>query len=95
VTAAVTVYSKTVCKVCDRVKLELKHAGITYETVNLDLPEHAEAKSYVENVIGARSVPVIVSDVLPPILGYQPDKLKQLATLLSEAESSGEPTSSD
>lgn len=63
--------------------MKLKHAGITYETVNLDLPEFSEARSYVENVIGAKSVPVIVSDVLPPILGYQPDKLKQLALTLN------------
>lgn len=84
--AQATLYSRTVCKICDRVKVKLKQAGIEYETVNLDLPEHAEARSYVENVLGARSVPVIVSDVYPPILGYRPDKMKELALALTRNE---------
>jgi glutaredoxin-like protein NrdH len=65
------------------VKLVLKHAGIEYETVNLDLPQHEDAMSYVANVIGAKSVPVTVSDVYPPILGYQPEKLKELVSALT------------
>lgn len=79
-----TIYTKTVCKLCDKVKLKLKQAGVEFEIINLDLPEFAEARSYVENVIGARSVPVVVSDVLPPILGYRPEKLKQLISALTK-----------
>jgi glutaredoxin-like protein NrdH len=65
------------------VKIKLKAAGITYDTVNLDLPQYAEARSYVENVLGAKSVPVAVSDVYPPIIGYHPDKLKELISALT------------
>lgn len=79
-----TIYTTTVCKLCDKVKLKLKAAGVEFEIINLDLPEHIEARSYVENVIGAKSVPVVVSDVLPPILGYRPEKLKQLISALTK-----------
>jgi glutaredoxin-like protein NrdH len=82
----VTIYTRTVCKLCDQVKIKLTQAGIEFETVNLDLPEHAEAKSYVENVLGARSVPVTVSDGFPPILGYRPEKIKQLVAYLTSNE---------
>lgn len=79
-----TIYTRTVCKLCDQVKIKLTAAGIEFDTVNLDLPEFAEAKSYVENVLKARSVPVTVSDSFPPIFGYQPEKIKLLVKHLTK-----------
>lgn len=80
----VTIYTRTVCKLCDQVKIKLGQAGIQFETVNLDLPEHTDARSYVENVLRARSVPVTVSDGFLPIFGYQPEKIKQLVEYLTK-----------
>lgn len=78
-----TLYSRTVCKLCDRMKLRLTEAGVTFETINLDLPEYDDARTYVTQVLGAKSVPVVVSDVYPPILVFQPEKIKQLVRALT------------
>lgn len=78
--APVTVYSRRGCKPCERVKQKLEDADIEYDSVSLDLNE--EARTYVVDVLGAKSVPVIVSDVRDPIIGYQPDELDELIRLL-------------
>lgn len=80
----VTLYTSTVCQLCDRTKLRLWDAEIDFDIVNLDLPGFEEARTYVTQVLGAKSVPVVVSDVHPPIIGYQPDKLKRLIAALTD-----------
>lgn len=77
---SVTVFSQPQCRSCDRVKAKLEEAGVEFDTVNI--LENQEAYTYVRDVLKATSVPVIVSDVLDPILGYQPDKLKELISEL-------------
>lgn len=74
----VTVYTKTRCLPCKRVIGQLEAAKVPFELVDIEDPAFSDARSYVTNVLKAKSVPVIVSDTHPPILGYQPEKLKAL-----------------
>jgi glutaredoxin-like protein NrdH len=85
------IYTRTVCRLCDQMKVRMKAAGIEFDTINLDLKKHEEARVYVTEVLGARSVPVVVSDVFPPILGFQPEKIKLLkkALTLNEGKTDG------
>lgn len=80
---AVTVYTNPGCRPCKRVLAKLRGAEIDFHEVDLSLPEHEDARSYVQNVLGASSVPVIVSDVHDPIIGYDPTKLKSLIAALA------------
>jgi glutaredoxin-like protein NrdH len=73
--APVTVYTKPECRACDRVKSQLNAAGIEYEVV--DIMANEDAYSYVKNVLGAKSTPVVLTDNRV-ILGYDPDALKEL-----------------
>lgn len=75
------VYTQPGCLPCKRVINKLLEAGVPIEVVDISL--HEEAKTYVTQVLGAKSTPVIVSDVMEPILGYQPDKLKELIVTLN------------
>lgn len=77
----VTVYTQPHCLPCKRVLAKLRGAEIPHEVV--DLTENDDARSYVTNVLKATSVPVVVSDVHPPIIGYHPDKLKALIDALA------------
>lgn len=74
----VTVYTRTVCKLCDRVKVQLHEGGVAFEIVNIDLPEFSEARTYVTEVLGAKSVPVIVAHEGTIIRGYRPEQIKRL-----------------
>ena len=74
----VTVYTKPGCWPCIRVKRKLEDAGIAFEVVDITLGCYEEAFIYVTETLGAKSVPVIVTDDLDPIIGYQPDKLAEL-----------------
>ncbi len=63
-----------------------------FETVDISLPEFSDAKTYVTEVLGAKSTPVVVSDVFEPIIGYQPDKIKQLVAALASGAGDAEPS---
>ncbi|AHJ86422.1 hypothetical protein 40AC_59 [Mycobacterium phage 40AC] len=82
--APVTVYTQPLCKPCDRVKEKLTEAGVEFDAV--DLMANAEAYTYVRDVLKASSTPVIVTDALDPIIGYQPDKLSELIDYFSASE---------
>jgi hypothetical protein len=45
--------------------------------IDLTLPENAQHKADVDS-LGAKGVPVIVSEFHEPILGFRPDELKAL-----------------
>jgi len=72
----VTVYTKPGCRACDRVKAKLDEFNVPYQAV--DITRNEEAYTYVTQVLKSKSVPVIVSDVYEPILGYDPLKLREL-----------------
>lgn len=74
----VTVYTQPACLPCKRVIGKLKEAGIIFDVI--DISEDQDAWGYLVNVLGAKSTPVIEADGFEPILGYQPDKLKDLIT---------------
>ncbi|QDP44640.1 NrdH-like glutaredoxin [Mycobacterium phage NothingSpecial] len=82
--APVTVYSQPLCKPCDRVKEKLAKAGIEFDDVNIMTND--EAYTYVSKVLGASSTPVIVTDVMEPIIGYHPDKVAELIEYFSASE---------
>lgn len=79
VTAQATVYTQSGCRLCARMIDKLESAGIGVEVVNLEDPASSGARTYVMEVLGAKSVPVtVVWD--PPgdesvIFGYNPDAI--------------------
>lgn len=72
----VTLYTQPECLPCKRVAKKLTEAGIEFELVDISR-DHVSA-DYVKRVLMARSTPVVESDGRLPIVGYQPDKLKEL-----------------
>lgn len=82
----VTVYTKPGCRPCKRIIETLQQFGVEMEIVDLEDPQFSDAKTYVTEVLGARSTPVVVSDSHPPIIGYQPEKIKQLVSDLTQNE---------
>ncbi|MDV6975293.1 glutaredoxin domain-containing protein [Mycobacterium intracellulare] len=82
----VTVYSQPGCRPCKRIMDQLSAFGVPFEVVDISLPEFSDAKTYVAEVLGAKSTPVVVSDVYEPIIGYQPDQIKQLVAALTTNE---------
>lgn len=78
---SVIVYTQPACLPCKRVIRKLEEAGVGFQVV--DISEDQDAWAYLVNVLGAKSTPVIQSDDFPPILGYDPDKLKELLLFLN------------
>ena len=78
----VKVFTQPQCRSCDRVKSKLEEAGIAYEAV--DIMQDAEAYTYVKDVLGAKSVPVIVDGLDGVSFGYDPSKLKKLISWYTE-----------
>lgn len=72
----ITVYTQPDCRPCKRVMDKLTAAGISFETV--DISKNAFAKDFVTRVYQAKSTPVIEYADGQAIVGYQPDKLKEL-----------------
>lgn len=72
----VVVYTQPGCLPCKRVIRKLGEAGIGVEAV--DVSKDLAAKDYITKCLHAKSTPVIEADGFDPILGYQPDKLKEL-----------------
>lgn len=72
----VTVYTQPDCRPCKRVIKKLEEAGIEIEVV--DISKDLLAKDYVSRVLQAKSTPVIEAYGFPVIVGYQPDKLKDI-----------------
>lgn len=72
----VTVYTQPGCRPCKRVIAKLEAAGIDFEVV--DISTNEDAYTYVKNVLRAGSVPVIVTDARPPVIGYDPTELNAI-----------------
>lgn len=76
----VTVYTQPECLPCKRVISKLQEAEIDIEVV--DISKDLLAKDYVTRVLRAKSTPVVEARGFEPIIGDQPDKLKDLITEL-------------
>jgi glutaredoxin-like protein NrdH len=74
----ITVYTAPGCRSCKRVIDTLEASGLDLEVVDLSDPAFADARTYVTEVLGAKSVPVVVSEAYDVIIGYQPDMLNRL-----------------
>lgn len=72
----VIVYTQPDCLPCKRVVNKLTDAGIELDIV--DVSRNRVAKDYLTRWLRAKSTPVIEADGFEPIIGYQPDKLKEL-----------------
>ncbi|QGJ90204.1 NrdH-like glutaredoxin [Mycobacterium phage SheaKeira] len=82
--APVTIYTQPGCRPCHRIMQFFDDAGVEYDVV--DLTRNVEAKTYVTDVLKVTSVPVIVTDVRDPIVGYQPDEVHDLIDYLTASE---------
>ncbi|AXH48829.1 NrdH-like glutaredoxin [Mycobacterium phage Steamy] len=82
--APVTVYTQPGCRSCVRVIEKLQAKDIEVDVVNLNTSP--EAKLYVTEVLNATTVPIIASDVMDPIVGYQPDQIADLIDYLTASE---------
>lgn len=80
----VTIYTQPGCQPCVRVRELLEKEGIGYDLVNLQTND--EARTYVMDVLKASTVPVIVTDVMDPIIGADPEKLKELIGYFTASE---------
>lgn len=72
----ISVYTQADCRSCKRVLDMFESAGVEVEVVDLD--RNLIALNYVKRALNAQSVPVIEKDNGDVILGYQPDKVKEL-----------------
>lgn len=72
----ITVYTKNNCAQCKMTKKKLDDLGIAYELINVD--EDEKERDYVKDVLGFRTMPVVVADGLEPFAGFQPDKINKL-----------------
>lgn len=72
----VLVYTQPDCRPCKRVIGKLEEAGVAIEV--FDLSTDLVAKDYVTRWLRATSTPIIEADGFEPVIGYQPDKLKEI-----------------
>lgn len=72
----IVVYTQPECRPCKRVIQKLEEAGVEHEVV--DLSKNLIARDYVSKVLLLSSTPIVEEDDGDLIVGYQPDKLKQL-----------------
>ena len=76
----VTVFSKYECGNCENVKRWLKWANVPYTEINVE--DNAEALSYVKEVLGYQSMPVIeVTDADGIKYDFQGFNAEELAKL--------------
>lgn len=79
-----TVYTKPECIQCDRTQKALTRGGLDYRT--RDVTQDPEALRHITEDLGYRQAPVVVTDDNQHWSGYQPARLKQLATAKSAAD---------
>ena len=72
----VIVYTQPGCLPCKRVIDKMWDAGIDPEII--DISRDLVSKDYLTRWLGAKSTPVIEADGFDPVIGYQPDKLKEI-----------------
>lgn len=76
-----TVYTKPECIQCDRTQKALTRDGVEYRT--RDVTRDPEALRHITEDLGYHQAPVVVTDDNQHWSGYQPARLKQLATAKS------------
>jgi glutaredoxin-like protein NrdH len=61
-------------------KSVLEGEGIEFKAINIegDKDHEKEAYDYIVNQLGYRSMPVVIKEGHDHILGFNPDKLKEL-----------------
>ncbi|QGH79732.1 NrdH-like glutaredoxin [Gordonia phage Anon] len=80
----VTVYGQPGCRPCERVKTQLAAKGIEFEYVDISTDD--EARTYVVDVLKASSTPVIVTEHLDPMIGYDTSKFRQIVDYYTASE---------
>lgn len=73
----VKVFTKHGCPQCNMTKSVLDGEGVEYELINVQ--EDAEAMAYVKDELGITSMPVVQAEGHELIVGFQPDRLQELA----------------
>jgi arsenate reductase-like glutaredoxin family protein len=72
----VAVFTQPDCRPCKRVIDKLTEAGISINVI--DISQDILAKEYVTRFLQAKSTPVIEAPGFDAVIGYQPDKLKEI-----------------
>jgi arsenate reductase-like glutaredoxin family protein len=72
----VAVFTQPDCRPCKRVIDKLTEAGISINVI--DISADLLAKEYVTRFLQAKSTPVIEAPGFDAVIGYQPDKLKEI-----------------
>jgi glutaredoxin-like protein NrdH len=73
---SVKVYTKYGCPQCDMTKTVLNGEGIEFETVNVEDDE--AALKYIKEDLGYSSMPVTIKEGHNPIVGFNPERFKEL-----------------
>lgn len=71
-------YSKPNCPQCDMTKFLLKNEEIEFQEKNI--MEDETHLNYLKE-LGFMSVPVVMVDGIEPIVGFQPERLKELKAI--------------
>lgn len=71
-------YSKPNCPQCDMTKFLLKNENIEFHEKNI--MEDESHLTYLKN-LGYMSVPVVMVEGIEPIVGFQPERLKELKAI--------------
>jgi glutaredoxin-like protein NrdH len=74
------VYTQPDCRACERVIGKLRESGIDPEVI--DVSRDLVAKDYLTRFLRASSVPVIEAPGFDAVIGYQPDKVKEIIDAL-------------
>lgn len=80
----VFLYALSTCGWCKKTKVFLNEQGVEYSYVDVDLVPAAEKDQVIRDVMKwnpACSFPTIVVDNTTCIIGFQPDKLKEVLGL--------------
>ena len=71
-------YSKPNCPQCDTTKFLLKNENIEFHEKNI--MEDESHLNYLKD-LGYMSVPVVMVEGIEPIVGFQPERLKELKAI--------------
>ncbi|WP_249354223.1 glutaredoxin family protein [Microbacterium sp. 2FI] len=83
VVTMITVYTTgDACMQCRMTKDVMDAEGLRYAAFDLTDPANASAREYVTEELGYSSAPVVVVDDHHHWTGFQPDRIKQLASRL-------------
>ena len=72
----VYVYTQPDCRPCKRVIEKLANGGVNHRVI--DISRDSLMHDYVVQHLGARSTPVVEAEGVPPIRGYDLEKLQEI-----------------